>query len=430
MAIPATPLKLPRFPWIGKRPFYGWAIVAVGSVIQFMQGISSQGFATYLSPLQREFGWSKAVLAGPRSVSQVENSILGPIEGFLVDRLGPRFVVTIGVFLLGLGHILFGLTHSVWMYYLANIVITIGTGFQGLLVLSVAINHWFRRKRTIALSVMGLGYALAGVVGIPTLVFIQTSMGWRTSTIGTGLLVWAVGLPLAMLLCRSPEPYGLLPDGGIPVASSTTDPQSHYAGTEFDFTLREALHTRAFWLLSIGNALGNLGMVVVQVHLFLHLDQGVGLSQTTAAFVWSIASISNMPTRLVGGFFGDRLPKKLILASAIVILAASMFILSLTTSLQMALVFAVLYGIGWGVRTTVINAIQGEYFGRKSLGMIGGWLQSVSIPLTMAAPVVVGYMADLQGSYRSSFIITSLVILVGAALIFLATPPKHPRHKE
>ena len=103
-----APLKVPQFPWVGKRPFYGWVIVAVGEVTQFLQGIASQGFSTYLGPLQQEFGWSRAVLAGPRSVTQVQNSILGPLEGFLIDRFGPRRMVAIGVFTMGLGLILFG----------------------------------------------------------------------------------------------------------------------------------------------------------------------------------------------------------------------------------------------------------------------------------------------------------------------------------
>ena len=142
--------KVAQLPWKGKKPFYGWIIVSAGVVTQFFQGIANQGFATYLPALQEQFGWSRAALAAPRAVTQVENSVLGPIEGYLVDRIGPRWMATIGVSVMGLGLILFGLTNSMFMYYVANIVIALGTGFQGLLVMSVAVNNWFRRKRTIA----------------------------------------------------------------------------------------------------------------------------------------------------------------------------------------------------------------------------------------------------------------------------------------
>ena len=425
----SAPLKVPQYPWIGKRPFYGWVIVAVGMVTQFFQGIVSQGFATYLVPLQQDFGWSKAVLAAPRAVTQVENSILGPLEGFLMDRFGPRRMVAIGVFIMGLGLILFGLTQSLWMYYLSNIIIALGTGFQGLLIMSVAVNHWFRRKRTIAQSVMLLGFSMAGVVGVPALVFTQTSMGWQTSAIGSGLIIWAIGFPCSMLLRTRPEPYGLQPDGNIPDTPTLTVDREQPAVVEYDFTLREAIRTRAFWLLAIGWAIGNLGIGAAQIHLFLHLEEGVGLSRTTAGLVWTVASLSNIPSRLAGGFFGDRMPKNLVAAFSMVLTAVSVFVLGVATSAQMAFVYAVLYGIGWGIRTPVMNAMQGEYFGLKSQGVIRGWLQSLSILITIAAPVLAGYMADIQGNYRMTFIVMSFVMLAGAVLVFLATPPKPPHHQ-
>ena len=74
--------------------------------------------------------------------------------------------------------------------------------------------------------------------------------------------------------------------------------------------------------------------------------------------------------------------------------------------------------------------MQGEYFGRESQGVIRGWLQSLSLPFTIAAPVVAGYIADIQGNYRLTFIVMSFVMLAGSALIFLATRPTHPHHQE
>lgn len=205
--------KLPHYPWIGKRPFYGWAIVAVGVVTQFFQGLSAQGFSSYLTYFQKEFGWSKAVMAGPRSVTSVEGAIIGPLEGWLVDKFGPRLIVTIGVFIMGLGFILFGLIDSLWMYYLANIVIALGTGFQGMIIMSVAVNKWFRRRRTMAQSIMLLGFSMAGVVGVPLLVVTQEAFGWQISAYSSGLLIWGLGFPCTLLLRTEPEPYGLLPDG-------------------------------------------------------------------------------------------------------------------------------------------------------------------------------------------------------------------------
>jgi MFS family permease len=418
-----NPSELPHIPWVTDRFFYGWVIVAVGMVGQFSQGISVQGFSSYLGPLQRDFGWNRALLAGPRSVTQVQNSVLGPIEGYLIDRFGPRKMVATGSFILGLGFILFGFTNSIWMYFLASMVIALGTGLQGLLILSVAVNNWFRRKRTIANSIMLLGFSMAGVFGVPLLVLIQSSVGWKESAIVSGLFVWAVGIPCSMLLRTNPELYGLLPDGD-PQLNDDTGNNATNGIQDYDFTLKEALKTKAFWLIAVGSAIGNLGMGAAQTHLFLHLEIGLGLERSAAAMVWTVASVSNVPSRLIGGFLGDRFPKNIMLGFATISMSLSIFILGIATGIQMAFMYAFFYGIGWGIRTPVMNALQGEYFGRASQGIIRGWLQSVSIPFTIAAPVLAGYAADVQGNYRDTFMVTSVVMLIGAVLLLVASRPK------
>ncbi len=419
--------SVPRLPSSGRKPFYGWVIVFVGFISQAIQGLVVQGFSSYTDLLHNEFGWSKAVLAGPRSVTSVQNSILGPVAGWLIDRFGPRRVVAVGVVITGIGLILLGITHSLWMYYLANIVMALGLSLEGMMVMSVAVNNWFRRRGTIAQSLMLLGYSLAGVVGLPALVFMQASMGWRGAATWTGIGVIAIGLPCSLLLRTRPEMYGLLPDGDKPGASE--ERKGVRIDTEHHFTLAEALRTRAFWFLALSWAVCMLGTGVVQVHIFLQLEQDVGLARTTVAVVWSIASFSNIPARLAGGFLGDRVPKNLTLGFSIALMGASIVALAAAKSFTASLLFAVPYGIGWGISTPVMNSIQGEYFGRLSQGVIRGWLQLVGLPFAIAGPVLVGYMADRQGTYRLAFTLLAAVILAGSVLAFLATRPK-PVQKE
>lgn len=127
---------------------------------------------------------------------------------------------------------------------------------------------------------------------------------------------------------------------------------------------------------------------------------------------------------------GDRLRKNIFGGVTTAIIATSMVVLGFATSLPMALAFAVLYGIGLGSRTPVMNALQGDYFGMRSQGLIRGWLALVPLPFAIAAPVAAGYMADVQGSYHLAFIALGFAVLVGAVLIFLATAPKPPVARE
>jgi MFS family permease len=373
--------------------------------------------------LQAEFGWTKAALSGPRSVTQIEGAILGPLEGFLVDRLGPRKVAVTGILISALGFVLFGVMNSYVMFYVSSIVITLGIGLQGLLVLSVTVNNWFNRKRTIAQSIMGLGYSMAGVIGVPVLVFLQEQMDWRASAYITAAFVLVVGMPFVMMLRDKPETIGSVPDGEA-IDEKSTDSPVITGGN--DFTLSESLKTSSFWLLAVGQAISNLGILSAQLHMFLHLEEDVGIERNTVALVWTVASLSNIPARLLGGYFGDRFPKNVLLGISNTLMAGAVYILAVTDSEFMAFTFAVIFGIGWGMRTPVLNAIQGEYFGRVSQGVIRGWMQSLGLPIIIAAPVVVGHMRDVQETYLYAFSLMAGVMAIGSILLFISRHPKPP----
>ena len=224
--------------------------------------------------LSTDFGWSKAVLAGPRSITSVQNSILGPITGFIVDRFSPRVVVAGGMTITGLGLIVLGRTNSLWVYYVANIMMALGLSVGGMLAMSVAVNNWFRRKGTLAQSIMLLGFSLAG--GVPLLVFLQTKLARREST---------ALIPnrhhhdcSALLNALAQEARSIRPASGWRQARSPSSRGQKKEGrnVEHSFTLREAVRTRAFWFLAFGWSVISLGTGVVQVHLFLHLGRGQG----------------------------------------------------------------------------------------------------------------------------------------------------------
>ncbi|MEX2446665.1 MAG: MFS transporter, partial [Dehalococcoidia bacterium] len=344
-----------------RKPFYGWVIVAVGFTAQFISGLANQAFSTYLVPLGQEFGWSRAALAGPRSITQAETALMGPVDGFLVDRFGPRVVMTAGVLLLGLGMVSFGLVQEIWQYYAANVLIGLGTSLAGILVISTAVNSWFRRKRTLAMALTTVGFSVAGMVAIPLVVWVQTTMGWREAAIASGLVVWSIGLPAAAMLRRSPEGMGLLPDGDLPGplddAPTAAGGQVHApGGGHVDFVLPEAVRTRAFWCIGFGNGLNQLIMSAVIVHLFVHLEEGVRISRGEAALAFTFMSAFNMAGRLTGGFLGDRYAKNLLLGAAMLGTGGALVLLTSAASLAPVFAFAGLYGFCWGMRTPLVNS--------------------------------------------------------------------------
>src|SRR5215831_1380604 len=217
------------------RFFYGWWIVAIGCVLDAVKGGTyNTGFTLYFLPVLTEMRLSRAATSLPLSLAKLESALGGPIAGYLIDRFDIRTILIIGTLLSGLGFVLLSYTHS----YLLFVLVFVGplaTGFQlGFNPASLAaVNHWFRRKRGLAMSVVQTGQSIGGVVIFPLVALAVLKLGWRAAALLSGLVVLLL-LPLCVLVRRSPESMGLLPDGERAAASDPgVAPRAEPHGAEF-----------------------------------------------------------------------------------------------------------------------------------------------------------------------------------------------------
>ncbi|MCC7106886.1 MAG: MFS transporter [Chloroflexi bacterium] len=410
---------------ISSRFYYGWVIAAMGFIAQMLTSLSSQGLATYVAPLQREFGWSSAETAAGRSFQQTD-AFLGPVNGWLVDRFGPRRMMSIGVVLYAVSFIAFSRVETMWQYYGACVLMALSNSFVGLLIVSYSLNQWFRRRRTTAIGISSMGLAAAGAIFIPAIVWGQ-SFGWRTAAFGTAIGMLILGSPIVLLMRDSPEKFGLLPDGE---ASRPRDRTSGQAARDRlvglpGFSLTQAVRTRAFWCIALGMTFANASQSAVVVHQFAHLEQL--LSRETAAFVLSMLNVFNLGGRLFGGLLGDRLPKHQLLGSNLLVATTSLLLLAFASSLPLLLLYGACFGFSWGLRTAVANSITGDYFGRVAFGRVAGLIQLLASPASILSPIVAGLVADAVGSYRIVFLALASVTITASVLFFLARRPADPR---
>jgi MFS family permease len=423
-----------------RKLFYGWVIVTAGFLNQVLHsGLGFQGFGTFLLPLEREFGWSKATLAAARSLMQVESGLMGPLEGALVDRFGPKPIMLVGTFIFGLGLILVSLINSVWSYYLVFVVVALGTSLGGFLVMSVSINNWFRCRRTLAMSIAQTGLGVSGIIIIPLLLWSHATFGWRVTALGAGLSAWAIGIPVSLMVRRSPERYGVLPDGDeMPAPGADLAHTGRGASGEqprggglIDFTLAEAIRTPAFWLLGFGHGLSIMVINAVTVHQFAHMEQGIGLSVAATGLAVGVMSVTNIIGRLAGGVLGDQYDKRYLSALGMLGAAVALVVFATAHSLAQTMVFSVLYGFSWGMRGPLMNSIRGEYFGRASFGRIVGFASLLTLPGALFGPIFAGIMADVLGDYVRGFIILAVLSGMGFVMFLAAkppAPPARPRH--
>src|SRR3954447_23708269 len=358
-----------------KRLFYGWYMVGAGSTLQFLlSALMSQSFGAYVAVLQAERGWSKTALSGAAAMQQMETAILGPFIGWFMDRFGPQGVIRVGIVMFGIGLMLLSRTDTLPTFYAAFLVIALGASFCGFFPVNVALINWFERWRARALSSMSIGLALGGTA-VPVIAWSLQAYGWRATAFASGLIAIVVGFPLALMIRRRPEDYGLTVDGLPPKTAETTQ-ELHALDRSRDFTAREALRTPAFWLLSLGHGFALFVVHAVNVHAIAHMKESLAYTVSAAALVITLVTLFQICGVLLGWLIGDRFEKRLIAAACM--LMHSLGLLALTyagaaaSTTLWVIAFAALHGVAWGLRGPFMHAIRADYFGRSAIGMILG----------------------------------------------------------
>jgi MFS family permease len=403
--------------------FYGWRISAAGAGISFLHSaLLLQAFGAYVAVLSEENGWSKTALAGGAALQSIEGALLGPALGWLVDRFGPRLMVQGGVVLLALGFFLFSLVDSLPDFYIAVLVISVGASLSGYFPFSVALVHWFERRRARALSLMSLGLA-AGGIAIPLVGWAMQAYGWRQTALASSVITLLVGLPLARIVRRNPAEMGETMDGLPPAPHAEPTLGGTLPAVARSFTAAEALRTRAFWLLGLGHAFALLVVTAVNVHAISHIKEGLGYTLPQASLAITLMTVSQAAGVLLGAAMGDRWNKRHVAAGCMLAHAVGLLMLTYAVHPLMLGAFAIAHGVAWGLRGPFMQALRADYFGLRAIGMILG-LSAILISLgQVAGPMIAGLFADHSGNYRIGFTVIALVAASGSVLFLLARKP-------
>ena len=385
--------------------------------------------AVWAVALEREFSWNRTQLGFALTFTRIEGGLMGPIEGYLTDKVGTRRMVFIGMIILGGAFIFFAQVQNLWMFYLAYVLMAVGQGLGSWIPLMTMLNRWFRRQRAMALGWSNMGSRLGALLLVPLIAWCidpdQDRLGWRMTATILGVFMIVIAGPISRLIRNQPEDIGLLADGDKPAPqpvanAGASDPVSPY---EDDFTTSEALRTPAFWLIAFGHGFTSMVILAIMAHLgLLMVDKGYQVQD--AAFVVSVYTAVAMGFQLVGGYVGGKVPVRLALAFFTSLQAMGVVVLVFADSLSSIYAFAVLFGAGFGGRNPLTVAIRGEYFGSASFGKILGFSTvPMNLLLLIAAPLV-GWMRDVQGDYTDAFLVMVVTNLAGATCFLLAKRPE------
>jgi MFS family permease len=415
-----------------RNVFYGWWIVAAAFVIHGLSGgLFFHAFGAYFVFLQAEFGWSRALISGAFSLSRLESGFLGPLQGWLINRFGSRNCVTVGLIIFAVGFILLSLVNDAVTFYAVFVIIALGSGLAGFLTINLVLINWFERQRSTAIALAATGGSLAGLM-IPLVAWALTTYGWRATAFVSGVLLLVVGLPMARVIRQAPEPYGYWPDGAKgPSEAAGAGGHGHggagpITGAGAGFTAREALHTRAFWLLASGHGLALMSVSVLAAHLIPFLVSEIEMSLEAAAGMVAVLTGASVVIHLIGGFVGDRVNRRLLATLCMVGHTAALMILVAANSMAAVILAATIQGTAWGFRGPLMTPIRADYFGRRAMASLEGWAAIVTTTGLTVGPIAAGFIADHTGSYRLAFLFVAVMTGIGTACFGLAARPRLP----
>ncbi len=397
--------------------FYGWWIVAACSGIQWLAAMTwMHSYGAYAVMLREEFGWSMTVLSAAFALTRLESGLLGPLQGWLVDRFGPRIILTVGTVIFAIGFFAFSQVTSITSYFVAFILIALGSSLGGFATLMVSLVNWFEQHRSKAVAWSQIGFSAGGLC-VPFVILGLEAWGWRTMAIISGCMVLFIAGPLVQLVKHRPEDIGEVADGKPPAEHINHKPQD-------SFTWQQAVRTPSFWLISFGHGLSLLTVSSMLLHLIPHLTHSLEYSTLDAGIVFAFMTGTQLIGLFLGGFLGDRFEKRIICVLCMVGHFVGLLAVTYATNVWWLAAFVIFHGLGWGVRGPLMVALRADYFGPKSFGTIMG-ISSLIVMLGMTSgPIICGVMFDMYGDYQRAFTTMAVISLTGSICFWFAKPPQ------
>lgn len=403
------------------KVFYGWWIVLACAIIGgYGAGTFFYGFSAFVDPLKEDFGWSETAIGFVGAFRIVEFGVATPIMGILVDRWGPRRLMFWGGILTGLGFLLLSQVNSFWTFVGAFVFVSFAASTCSGVVLTTPVAHWFHRRVGLAMGLLTAGFGLGGFL-VKAVIWLVDGHGWETGFFVIGIGAWVLMAPLALVVRHKPEPYGYLPDGVDHLSPSEKASVIHSSS---GFSPKEAVATRAFWLISLAIMIQFAGMNAVIVFVLSYLED-TGIESGTAGWINTMIPIFSIFGRFGFGWLGDHFPKARVLAIAITLEGIGLLAFAYSPGWWALTIFLITFCPGYGGVISLRPIIQREYFGLKAFGSIQGMVIAIMTVGGFVGPILAGQVFNLKDSYEMAWVIFAVAAFSASALVLSAKRPQN-----
>ncbi len=388
-------------------------------------------FSLLFPPILSEFGWERGVTAAAFSIGFVASTLYAPFSGMLMDRLGPRYVLSFGVLLISAGMATATQIQTPWHLSLSlGVLVVGGSVFTSYIGHSLFLPNWFVRRRGLAIGIAFSGVGVGSIVIFPWMQHVIDEMGWREACWMMAIVLCVILIPLNILFQRQrPQDMGLMPDGGA-VSSSTEhseETRSNVVDPDWvaiEWTLGKAVRTARYWWVFAGFFTALFAWYAVQVHQTKSLIE-TGFDPGQAAYALGWVGLTGIVGQIALGHLSDRLGREWAWTAAglgfIVCYAALLLMPRYPTPVTMYVIVGSQGVLGYGL-TSVMGAIPAELFQGKRYGTIFGTLGLGAGLGAACGPWVTGVIYDQTGSYAPAWWIALGLSLCSILCMWLAAP--------
>jgi OFA family oxalate/formate antiporter-like MFS transporter len=393
----------------------GWTVTLAALSINLVLGVL-YAWGVIAKALVVQWHWSKADAALPFTVSTAAFAVMMVFAGRLQDKIGPRKIAALGGIVLGLGLIASSYAQSpLVMLATFGIIGGVGIGLGYSATTPPAIK-WFppsKKGMITGIVVSGVGWAAVYISPLTQFLLKATDVHHTFLTLGLGTIV-VVAL-LAQLLVN--PPVGFQPVA--PASAETTAKAAPAVHKALDWN--EMLRTSQFYRLWAMFILAASAGLMIIAHVAI-------IASEQAHWKWGfvpvvLLAIFNTAGRVVSGFLSDRIGRTQTMILAFALQACNMFAFAHYTTPALLIFGSAFTGLCYGTIFTLMPAATADFYGVRNLGVNYGLVFTGFGVAGVAGPLLGGKIRDLTGSYGTSYVISAVMLLVGAALAFTTRPP-------
>jgi oxalate/formate antiporter len=377
----------------------------------------------FVPEIQKTFGWQRAAIQTAFTLFILIQTWLTPLEGYLIDRFGPRIIVLIGGLFTGLAWIIDSYATSLTGYYVGAVIGGIGVGCVYATCVNNAIK-WFPDRRGLAVGFTAGAYGFGSALTIIPIANMISAGGFQAAFFRYGL-VQGIIIMLASLALRAPET-------GETKASATI------VQSRRDYTLIEAVQTPVFYVLFAMFILTVTGGLMAVAQLG-PMSQDLGVKDTKVdLFFFAIAAlpfallldrIMNGVSRTLFGWISDHIGRENTMFAAFLLEGLGIAALATFGSNPWAFVFlSGLVFLAWGEVYSLFSATSADAFGTKNIGSIYGVLYCAKGIAALLVPIG-NLITEATGTWATVLFAVAAMDITAAACALVVLKPVLRRHQ-